>query len=489
MVKYSCERCGKGFSQKSHYDSHNRRKTPCENNADKIKELVDKAVEEKLKELNNKKLIVENEEVNINTKVMDTQQSKQQLKFIDLCCGIGGFHYALQHLGHECVMASDINEDCRTNYEINHKIKPLGDLSKIDIKTIPNFDILCAGFPCQPFSKAGAQNGFKDSRGNIFFDICKIIEYHKPKYLILENVRNLTSHDRGNTWNTIKTSIDKLNYFTYDKPLILNSLYFGVPQSRERVVILCKRKDCGRLPVLPTISSKNKKKTCLSTIIEESVDEKYNITGKMKVTEEVWDNFLTILTKNKIKVPKFPIWTDWWDSDGENTSVTKYNKKIGEEENKKIISKKQKDFYKKYKGWIDKNRKFYKDHFALLHIWLVDSRKRKEWKGAVRKMEWQTGCDNLNMNQVLWSPRGSGIRIKNINYSPTLVAMVSMIPIYGPKSRQLTPRECARLQSFPDDFIMHKKDKIAYKQFGNAVNVKMIERCARFMINEEELFI
>jgi DNA (cytosine-5)-methyltransferase 1 len=95
----------------------------------------------------------------------------------------------------------------------------------------------------------------------------------------------------------------------------------------------------------------------------------------------------------------------------------------------------------------------------------------------------------LNMNQVLWSPRGSGIRIKNINYSPTLVAMVSMIPIYGPKSRQLTPRECARLQSFPDDFIMHKKDKIAYKQFGNAVNVKMIERCARFMINEEELFI
>ena len=105
------------------------------------------------------------------------------------------------------------------------------------------------------------------------------------------------------------------------------------------------------------------------------------------------------------------------------------------------------------------------------------------------KMEWQTGCDNLNMNQVLWSPRGSGIRIKNINYSPTLVAMVSMIPIYGPKSRQLTPRECARLQSFPDDFIMHKKDKIAYKQFGNAVNVKMIERCARFMINEEELFI
>ena len=98
------------------------------------------------------------------------------MTFIDLCCGIGGFHYALKNLGHECVMASDINEDCRTNYEINHKIKPLGDLTKIDIKTIPNFDILCAGFPCQPFSKAGEQKGFLDQRGNIFFDICKIID-------------------------------------------------------------------------------------------------------------------------------------------------------------------------------------------------------------------------------------------------------------------------------------------------------------------------
>ena len=93
------------------------------------------------------------------------------------------------------------------------------------------------------------------------------------------------------------------------------------------------------------------------------------------------------------------------------------------------------------------------------------------------------------MSQVLWSSRGSSIRIKNINYSPTLVAMSSMIPIYGPKARQLTPRECARLQSFPDNYIIHKNDKISYKQFGNAVNVKMIERIVRFLINNEQLFI
>jgi DNA (cytosine-5)-methyltransferase 1 len=104
-------------------------------------------------------------------------------------------------------------------------------------------------------------------------------------------------------------------------------------------------------------------------------------------------------------------------------------------------------------------------------------------------MEWQTGSDNLNMSQVLWSPRGSGVRIKNIDYSPTLVAMASMIPIYGPQSRYLTPRECARLQSFPENYIIHPDDKVSYSQFGNAVNVKMIERSARFLINNEKLFV
>lgn len=412
------------------------------------------------------------------------------MKFIDLCCGIGGFHYALKNLGHSCVLASDINEDCKTNYELNHKIKPLDDLTKIDIKTIPKFDILCAGFPCQPFSKAGEQKGFIDNRGNIFFDICKIIEYHKPKYLILENVRNLASHDNGNTWRIIRENINRLNYHTYDQPVILNTLYFGVPQSRERVVIMCIRKDLGNLPVLPDISKDKILPTDLKDILEDdkNVDKKYYIDGKLKETEKIWNNFLDICSENKITVPKFPIWTDWWDSDGDNTSVTKYNKNLSAEENERIIKKAQKDFYKKYKNWIDKNREFYNNNYKILNSWLEESRKNKLWLGAVRKMEWQTGTDNLNMKQVLWSPRGSGVRIKNTNYSPTLVAMASMIPIYGPKSRYLTPRECARLQSFPEEYILHEQDKIVYSQFGNAVNVKMIERCARFLIHSESLF-
>ena len=412
------------------------------------------------------------------------------MKFIDLCCGIGGFHQALEKLGMGCVLASDINKDCRETYEKNYGLKPKGDLKDIKVETIPHFDVLCAGFPCQPFSKAGSRKGFDDNRGNIFFDICKIVNHHKPKYIFFENVRNLSTHDNGNTWKVISEEIDTLGYYTYCKPVILNTLYFGIPQSRERVVILCKRKDLGELPILPDISKKNIKETSLKDIIEEGdVDEKYKLSGKMKVVEEVWNEFLEILYSNGVDVPKYPIWTDWWDSDGEGTNVTKYDKKKSDEENEKIVKDKQKAFYEKYKKVIDKNRDFYNDNLSILQGWLNTSRNKSLWKGALRKFEWQAGDEKLTMKEVLWSPRGSGIRVKNINYSPTLVAMTSMIPVYGPKSRQLTPRECARLQSFPELFEINENDKIAYKQFGNAVNVVMIERCARFLIFNEELFV
>ena len=134
---------------------------------------------------------------------------------------------------------------------MNYNLTPEGDITKINIKTIPNFDILCGGFPCQPFSKAGDQMGFNDHRGNLFFNICKIAEYHKPKYMILENVRNLATHDDGNTWKVIYDKIIDMGYYTYLKPIILNVLHFNVPQNRERVIILCKRNDLGKLPELP----------------------------------------------------------------------------------------------------------------------------------------------------------------------------------------------------------------------------------------------
>ena len=520
MVKYSCTTCLKDFKQKGHYVKHQMKKNKCNNINDKIKILIDEIVEDKINsiliekiEKNNindifsninkqldmqnidklskielinecKKIKIKNKHELINeiitkNQIIEKQESSiifnnivniNEYKFIDLFCGIGGFHQALSKLNASCVFACDIDKNCRNIYEKNYGIKPEGDITKIDIQKIPSFDILCGGFPCQPFSKAGFQKGFDDNRGNLFFNICDIVKYHKPKYLLLENVRNLSSHDDGNTWKVIYENIDKLGYYTYSEPIILNVLHFNVPQNRERVIIMCKRKDLGYLPLLPLIS-KNPKKyltTSIKDIInnnEKEINDKYIIKGKMKDVEKIWDNFIKLLIQKKIKIPKFPIWTDWWDNNIDSN----------------------KTFYKKYKLWIDKNIEFYNDNKDILKNWLETSRKCTNWVGAVRKFEWQAGneLENDGMNNVLWTSRGSGIRVKRLDYIPTLVAM-SMIPIYGPESRKLTPIELLRLQSFSDTFKYDEK-KI-FKQIGNSVNVKMIEKTARFLILNESLF-
>jgi DNA (cytosine-5)-methyltransferase 1 len=145
------------------------------------------------------------------------------------------------------------------------------------------------------------------------------------------------------------------------------------------------------------------------------------------------------------------------------------------------------DFYKKYKNWIDKNRQFYLDYKSILDPWLLNSRNNNNWKGAVRKFEWQAGSQKAKdgMSTLLWTARGSGIRVKRPDYIPTLVAM-SMIPVYGPESRKLTPRELLRAQSFPDSF--QYDEKTIFKQIGNSVNVKMIEQSAKFLILNQPLF-
>jgi len=380
--------------------------------------------------------------------------------FIDLFCGIGGFHQALSNLGGTCVFASDIDQKCRDIYEKNYNLKPEGDIKKNSTRVlIPHHDVLCAGFPCQPFSKAGFQNGFDDDRGNLFFEICKIVDKHKPKYLILENVKNLASHDDGNTWNVIKISIDYLGYYTYEEPVILNAMHFGVPQHRERVIIMCKRKDLGELPKLPNISKRPK----VNNLKDYIISGEPNLNDKMKEVEKVWNEFLKLKFGN---IPKFPIWTDWWDKNPIDDPP----------------------FYKKYTNWIDKNQNFFKENRIVLEPWLLKSRNNIHWKGAVRKFEWQAGDlrKNDSMNTVLWSARGSGIRTKRPDYIPTLVAM-SQTPVYGPESRTLSPRELLRLQSFPDSFKFQEDNSSIFKQIGNAVSVKMIQGCARFLMFEQQM--
>lgn len=157
-------------------------------------------------------------------------------KFIDLFAGIGGFRIALDNLGGECVFSSDIDLECQKTYQANFGELPFGDITKIDPENIPQHDILCAGFPCQPFSICGLKRGFEDTRGTLFFNVMQIIKAKKPQAVFLENVKNLKHHDGGRTLNVIIESLKEEGYFVEWK--ILNSKDFGLAQNRERIIII-----------------------------------------------------------------------------------------------------------------------------------------------------------------------------------------------------------------------------------------------------------
>lgn len=164
---------------------------------------------------------------------INTRSQQKIMKFIDLFAGIGGFRIALEEFGHKCVFSSEMDKFCQTVYENNFKEIPSGDITKISANDIPDFDILTAGFPCQPFSYAGRQEGFNDKiRGTLFFDVLRIIEAKRPKMFLLENVKGLKSHNQGDTMDTILKSLENAGYDVHWT--ILNSHKFGVPQKRER---------------------------------------------------------------------------------------------------------------------------------------------------------------------------------------------------------------------------------------------------------------
>lgn len=178
----------------------------------------------------------------------------KKFTFIDLFAGIGGFHIAMDNLGGECVFASEWDEDCRKTYTENFKNsskyiftdgKPnnnfVGDITKVDPNLIPDHDVLCAGFPCQPFSQAGYKRGFEDTRGTLFFNVANIMKTKKPKAVFLENVRGLLTHDRGKTFEIIKNTVEELDYTMYYK--IVKASDFNLPQHRPRLYMICFRND------------------------------------------------------------------------------------------------------------------------------------------------------------------------------------------------------------------------------------------------------
>ena len=234
-------------------------------------------------------------------------------KFIDLFAGVGGFRIPFQELGGDCVFSSEIDKFSQITYEANFEECPSGDITVIDEKKIPAHDLLLAGFPCQAFSNAGKKKGFEDTRGTLFFDIARILDYHQPKIFLLENVKGLKSHEKGKTLHTIVQVLNKLDYNLQIE--VLNAKHFGLPQNRERIFIAGFKEMVNfEFPRQTAI------KTKLGDILETEVDQKYTISDK------IWESHKVRKERAQSKGYGFGYSLFNLDSDYTNTISARYYK-------------------------------------------------------------------------------------------------------------------------------------------------------------------
>lgn len=329
--------------------------------------------------------------------ITDMKRKQREIRnshftFIDLFAGIGGMRVAFERVGGHCVYSSEWNKYSQQTYFANFGEQPEGDITQVDASAIPNHDILVAGFPCQPFSIAGVSKknslgratGFEDkTQGTLFFDVCRILREKRPKAFMLENVKNLRSHDKGRTYQVILESLKELNYKVFDD--ILDGQIY-VPQHRERILIVgFDQERYGEKIDFKFILEPNKKRPVIKDILEQDVDDKYTLSDKL------WTYLQNYAAKHKAAGNGFGYGIA--PPDGISRTIS---------------------------------ARYYKD--------------------------------------------GSEILIEQEGRNP----------------RRLTPRECARLQGFPDSFRIPVSDTQAYKQFGNSVVVPLMEKVAELVVKKIE---
>lgn len=429
--------------------------------------------------------------------------SEPAFRFIDLFAGIGGFHAAMKSFGGECVYAVEIDKKAAQVYEANWGHAAYGDITKdadddFGIMNVPAHDVLCAGFPCQPFSKSGAQRGMDEARGTLFFNIASIIKAHHPSVVLLENVRNLIGPRHEHEWDVIIETLRDEGYHVSDQaalfsPHLLPPALGGAPQVRERVFITATyapdqvaadREHGGPQPVAQ-MSDRFPKKPGSSELfnpkldwdLEELLDDAHNVPGCDLTDAEThwinaWNEFVKIMrpAMGDRHLPGHPIWADAWLDFPEMKRIDWSAKRI--KVPAKVSTPTVDSTLPKWKqDHLRKNYDLFARHFEAIipwaHYWRVYT---EAFPASRRKLEWQAQ-ETKSLWETVMHFRPSGIRAKRPTYLPALVA-ITQTSIVGPRERRLSPRETARLQGLPDSFVFpNQPNSATYKQMGNGVNV------------------
>lgn len=383
------------------------------------------------------------------------------LKFVDLFCGIGGFHEAIRSIevDSECVLSCDVDKYCRDVYQKNFNVEPATDIKKIIPEHVRDFDVLCAGFPCQSFSNAGKKLTFNDDRGLLFDEIIRLAKIKKPKFMFLENVKHILRVDNGNVFEYIRNRLTDIGYNL--QIFKMSPHEYGIPQQRERIYFVCIRDDIfdGSEIVLRCPKSFEYD---ITKFLDPIVDPKYSISNDIMDVLNAWNEMIHSFQANEKISP---------------TILVKEFYNTYDDETFQLLPKWKQEY-------IQKHKPLYIKYKPVWDEWYTKHKELLSKKEIYSKLEWQAGPikENDDIFNYFIQIRQSGIRVKKAEYFPTLVAM-SQIPIYGKEKRFITPRECFRLQSFPDSFKIHNEDRHAYKQVGNSVNVANVHNVIYSTLN------
>jgi len=458
---------------------------------------------------------------------------------VDLFAGIGGFHAVMKAFGGECVYAVEIDPKAANVYEANWGHSALGDITRdadadLDVMTVPEHDVLCAGFPCQPFSKSGAQRGMDEARGTLFFNIASIIKAHHPKVVLLENVRNLIGPRHEHEWDVIIKTLRQEGYNVSGKPAIFSPHLLpphlgGTPQVRERVFITATyapnsvpRHPDGSVDVaadgpapVATMSDRFPRNAESNAPLFDPgaevggwklldgglLDDSHAVPGCELAAPErlwidAWDDFTRLMREQTGEALKgFPYWADAWldfpeasramrgaprpllDLEtGEYGPLSADGLRLPTKVTRPLIDKRLPDWKQSH---LRRNYDAFEANWREILTWT--------WRWGVytdlfpasrRKLEWQAQ-DAKGLWDTVMHFRPSGIRAKRPTYLPALVA-ITQTSIVGPRERRLSPRETARLQGLPDTFVFPGQPHAAtYKQMGNGVAVGAVQHVFR----------